>query len=94
MNDYALNVLHFWIAILVLWIWICLFWRPYRLDFARENLFALRDELFTLAVEEKLPFDHPAHQGLRNDLNAIDSIRGKNDVVQSADHHRRFRSSN
>jgi len=71
MNDYALNVLHFWIAILVLWIWICLFWRPYRLDFARENLFALRDELFTLAVEEKLPFDHPAHQGLRNDLNAI-----------------------
>jgi hypothetical protein len=71
MNYYASNVLHFWLAILGLWTWTYLFWRPYRLDLARENLFALRDELFTLALEEKVPFDHPAYKGLRGDLNSV-----------------------
>ncbi len=71
MNSYGWNVLQFWIAILGFWVWLYCFWRPYRLDVLRENLFALRDELFSCAVDEGLPFDHPVYRGLRHDLNSF-----------------------
>jgi hypothetical protein len=44
--------------------------RDYRIDKIRDELFALRDELFLYAVEKSL-LDHPAHQQLRENFNAM-----------------------
>jgi hypothetical protein len=71
MNYHSWNVLQFWVSMLIAWVWVYCFWRPYRLDVLRENLFALRGELFNCAVETGLPFDHPSYRGLRGDLNSF-----------------------
>ena len=48
-------------------LWVSLFWlfRDYRIDVFRQNMFALRDELFDFASEGKIAFDHPAYRSLR-----------------------------
>lgn len=58
-----------WFGLLLL-VWL-FFWlyRDYRLDLLRQRLFALRDELFDLVIDEKLPFDDPAYVLLRQTIN-------------------------
>lgn len=46
-------------------------YRSYRIDKFRDQLFAIRDELFILGVEEKLAFSHPAYGLLRTTLNGF-----------------------
>ena len=52
-------------------IWILFFWfyRDYRVDRFRQNLFALRDELFDMAQSGKLEFNDPAYGMLRSMIN-------------------------
>lgn len=54
-------------------IWLLFFWlyRDYRVDLVRQRLFALRDDLFELAREGVLTFDHPAYGLLRTTLNGF-----------------------
>jgi hypothetical protein len=70
--EQLLGILHFWALVTVGWLWLFACWRPYRLDALREKLFALRDELFLLASQDRaLPFEHPAYRCLRDDLNGM-----------------------
>lgn len=54
--------------ILLFWLYI-----DYRVDLARQKLFALRDSLFDAALREGIPFDAPAYGMLRSTING--SIR-------------------
>jgi hypothetical protein len=45
-------------------------WRRYRLDVFRQNVFALRDELFDIAADGDIQFKDQAYGGLRRHLNA------------------------
>jgi hypothetical protein len=70
--DQWLGQMHFWSLLSGAWLLLFTCWRPYRLDALRETLFALRDELFLIAADEKtLSFNHPAYTELRNDLNGM-----------------------
>jgi hypothetical protein len=67
-----LGQMHFWSLLAGAWVLLFICWRPYRLDALREVLFALRDELFLVAIDdENLPFAHPAYTELRNNLNGM-----------------------
>lgn len=50
-----------------------LFWRyrKYSVDKFRQEVFALRDELFDYAAEGHVPFDHPAYTMLRTTMNGF-----------------------
>lgn len=50
-----------------------LFWRyrSFRVDAFRQEIFALRDELFDDAVEGIIPFNHPAYGVLRRTMNGF-----------------------
>jgi hypothetical protein len=52
-------------------LWILFFWlyRDYRLQYFRQQLFALRDELFDMALSNELRFDDPAYGQLRSTIN-------------------------
>jgi hypothetical protein len=54
-------------------IWVTLFWlyRDYCVDRFRQDMFALRDDLFDAAHAGKLSFDHPAYGVLRNTMNGF-----------------------
>lgn len=54
-------------------LFICLFvfylWKDYCLDTFREDLFAIRDDLFLYAADGNVGFEHPAYRILRHRLN-------------------------
>lgn len=50
-------------------LWFC--WRSYRVDAFRENLFALRQELFDYAATNAIAFDDPAYYLLRLRINGL-----------------------
>jgi len=54
------------LCIIVFWLWPCV-----RLDAFRQNLFALRDELFDYAATGRISFDHPAYRLLRQSMNGF-----------------------
>lgn len=47
------------------------FYRDYRVDAFRQQMFSLRDEMFDWADRSSLPFDHPAYGMLRNAMNGF-----------------------
>lgn len=55
-------------GLVVLYFWL---YRDYRLDLFRDQLFALRDELFDLAASGKIDFDSKAYGMLRTTLNGF-----------------------
>lgn len=57
----------------LLFLWFLFHWayRDYRVDLFRQRMFALRDELFDLAREGAINFDHPAYGLLRTVLNGF-----------------------
>ena len=67
---YALSLPLSCLALVYVFFWL---YQPYRLDKYRDNLFTLRAELFDLAANGKIPFDHPAYVILRDTMNG--SIR-------------------
>jgi len=56
------------VAIWALWYYL---WRPQRVAAFRERLFALRDNLFDLAADGVIPFNHPAYTQLRMLVNGM-----------------------
>ncbi len=46
-------------------------WPAYRLDYFRQNMFALRDELFDYAAEGHISFNDPAYKLLRQSMNGF-----------------------
>lgn len=46
-------------------------WPSVRLDSFRQNMFALRDELFDYAASGKISFSHPAYRLLRQSMNGF-----------------------
>lgn len=68
--DHFAASLHLFIAISSLVIlWFC--WRSYRVDALRENLFALRGDLFDYAATGGVSFDHKAYALLRIKMNGM-----------------------
>jgi len=46
-------------------------WKPQRVDFFRQRLFALRSDLFDIAANGKVSFEHPAYAQLRLMINGV-----------------------
>lgn len=58
-----------YIALLLLWVLFFWLYRDYRLDLFRQQLFALRDELFDVALAGEIRFDDKAYGLLRITIN-------------------------
>jgi len=54
-----------------LWIAIFYLWRDFRNDSYREDIFAVRDEMFLYAADGNIPFDHRAYTLLRARMNGL-----------------------
>ncbi|MEM6470822.1 MAG: hypothetical protein AAF802_14780 [Planctomycetota bacterium] len=59
-----------WLWVALTWILVAFLWRDYRVDRLRQNLFAIRDELFDLADANELSFNDPAYGLLRSRINS------------------------
>lgn len=58
-----------WLALLGLWALFVGPYRSYRLDYFRQSLFAIRDDLFDMAAAGELSFDSDAYRMLRRSIN-------------------------
>ena len=67
----ALHVLRFCLVLFIAWLIWYQFWIPYRVDYFRQKLFKLRDELFEYANAGHVEFTHPAYTDLRLTINAL-----------------------
>lgn len=65
------SVLHLYMAVVILGVFVFWLWRGYRVDRLRQQLFALRDELFDYAAAGAVAFEHPAYTRLRRTLNGV-----------------------
>ena len=63
----ALHVLRFCLVLFIAWLIWYQFWIPYRVDYFRQRLFKLRDELFEYANAGHLEFTHPCIYGPQAD---------------------------
>ena len=54
-----------------LWVLLFKFYRDYRVDQFRQEMFALRDELFDFASEGQVSYEHPAYWLLRRTMNGF-----------------------
>ncbi len=71
-NDTAsLSLLYSCLSLLGLWFIVFWLFRDYNVDAFRQKMFALRDELFDLAADGIISFDHPAYGMLRNVMNGM-----------------------
>lgn len=59
------------LGLLGVWFFVFCFWRDYRLDALREDVFKLRDELFQFAASGAVGFETDAYKILRARMNAI-----------------------
>jgi hypothetical protein len=57
------------LGLLFFWIFVGSFWKDYCLDSFREDIFAIRDDLFLYAADGNIDFGDPAYRILRNRLN-------------------------
>lgn len=64
------SVLAFLAGLTGLW-GLCVAWRNYRLDRFRQNLFAIRDDLFDYAAAGNVSFNDPAYWRLRLLMNSL-----------------------
>lgn len=70
-NVAAVTAASTFLSLFLLWFLFHWLYRDYRVDYFRQRMFALRDELFDLAREGVVPFDHPAYGLLRTTLNGF-----------------------
>lgn len=59
------------LGLIALWAFWHYLWKPQRVDIFRQKLFALRSDLFDLAANGTVPFDHPAYTQLRLLINGL-----------------------
>lgn len=67
----AMTALISLVSILGLWTLVVWFYRDYRIDAFRQQLFAIRDDLFDMARAGHISFDDPAYGILRSALNGF-----------------------
>ena len=67
----AIHILRFCLVLFVAWLIWYQFWLPYRVDYFRQRLFRIRDELFESATAGNIEFTHPAYTDLRLTINAL-----------------------
>jgi len=70
MNELA-NVFLIGFGLVLLWAIAYYGWRPYRIDRVRNDLFAIRDELFLYAADGNVSFDESGYRMLRGKINAL-----------------------
>jgi hypothetical protein len=58
-------------GLIALWAMWYFLWKPQRVDIFRQKLFAIRTELFDLAADGTVSFDHPAYTQLRLLINGL-----------------------
>jgi hypothetical protein len=68
MNWFSLDLL---LSLLLAWVAIFICWRGYRTDKYRDQLFALRNDLFDYAARGGVDFAEPAYGILRNTMNGL-----------------------
>jgi|SRR5208337_4385134 len=59
------------LGLIALWAFWYYLWKPQRVDIFRQKLFALRSDLFDLAANGVVPFNHPAYTQLRLLINGV-----------------------
>jgi hypothetical protein len=59
------------LGLIALWAFWYYLWKPQRVDIFRQKLFALRSDLFDLAANGTVPFDHPGYTQLRLLINGL-----------------------
>lgn len=55
----------------ILWVFYFWFYQQYRIDRTRQEIFALRDELFDFASAGNVSFDHRSYMMLRTTMNGM-----------------------
>ena len=70
-DEDTFHILRFCLVLFVAWLIWYQFWIPYRVDYFRQRLFKLRDELFEYAAAGHLEFAHPVYTDLRLTINAL-----------------------
>ena len=71
MEPYISELIHFGISIIILWLLVYHLIPDFRLDALRERLFSIRDNVFDLAADGKIDFQHPAYRAVRHNLNCL-----------------------
>jgi hypothetical protein len=69
------------VVLCIVFVWL---WPAVRLDAFRQNLFAVRDELFDYAASGRIPFQHPAYRLLRQSMNGFIRYAHRISVFQIA----------
>src|SRR5712672_3868742 len=69
-REYVL-VLQLFISVAVAWFVYAYIYKRTRQDGFRENLFAIRDDLFDYMWKNNVPYDLPAYGALRSALNGV-----------------------
>lgn len=66
-------------------LWVILFWlyREYRVDRFRQEVFALRDELYDYALEGHISFEHKAYGQLRTAMNGFIRFGHRMNLLQA-----------
>ena len=59
------------VCLALLFVVLLVFWAEHRLDAFRQELFAIRDELFDYAAAGNIKFDDPAYRLLRKSMNGF-----------------------
>ncbi len=65
------SLLHLGFGVTLLWLLVYVGVRPYRIDRVRNELFAIRNQLFLFAARGGISFDDPAYTLLANRINAV-----------------------
>ncbi len=64
-------IIIFYIIVMALWVLYAWLYQQYRIDKTRQELFALRDDLFDFAAAGNIPFNHPSYTLLRTTINGM-----------------------
>jgi hypothetical protein len=67
----AVSIISSLVSLLFLWLLLFWFYRDYRVDALRQEMFALRDEMFDWAGKSGVPYDHTAYGMLRSAMNGF-----------------------
>lgn len=74
-------IISFGVILTFLWVFYFWFYWQYRIDKARQELFAIRDELFDFAINGNISFNHPAYGILRRTMNGMVRFTHKIDFI-------------
>lgn len=59
------------VSLLLIWSSIVWLWRDFFVDDFRQSIFKMREELFLMAADDEISFDHPAYWMQRSAMNGM-----------------------